>query len=405
MFEGLDRCGSVPEPDSAQCRVLVVKVAERCNLNCSYCYMFNGGDLSYRRRPAIMSTETVDAMMSRVVTHCRRHNLSKFTFILHGGEPLLAPKSFYRYFVERARTALADKVEPRFALQTNGTLISKEWCLLFLELGIGIGVSLDGPKDINDRQRLDHKGRGSFDRVLAGWDLAVSYGLKPGLLAVIDLNADPLDVFGLVKELYPSTVDFLLPDATHDKLPPGYSKSSRSTDYADWLLKIFDAWIADGNPNLKIRVFSNIMRSILGWDDGFDALGTGDNEVLVVESDGELQPVDVLRFCSEGITLTPYNVATDELDDAFQHPMVRLYHKSHKHLCSTCNVCTLRDICGGGFLPHRYSAINGFDNPSVYCRDLIKLITGVHHWFLSQLPADVLDDWNLEPVGEVKVVG
>jgi len=392
------------ELSPAQCKLLVVKVSERCNINCSYCYMFNGGDLSYKSRPALMSTDTADAMIHRVAAHFKRHNLSRFTFVLHGGEPLLARPSFYRHLVERAKTVLAGAVEVTFALQTNGTLLTDEWCRLFLELGIGIGISLDGPKEVNDLHRLDHKGRGSFDRVIAGWNVAVSNGLKPGLLTVIDVNTDPLAVFQLVKDLHPRTVDFLFPDATYDKLPPGYFPASRSTAYADWLLKIFDAWVTDGDPALKIRVFEQIMRSILGRDDGFDAQGTGNNEVLVVESDGELQPVDVLRFCKDGMTSTPYNVMTHDLDDAFQNDLIGLYHKSHERLCSTCEACVLRDICGGGFLPHRYSATNGFDNPSIYCRDLAKLISGVHGWFLAQLPADLIAQWRLEPIGELTVL-
>jgi uncharacterized protein len=386
---------SIDEIHPPHCKLLVVKVAARCNLNCNYCYMFNGGDLSYLRRPAIMSTQIVKSMMRRVAAHCRRHSLSKFTFVLHGGEPLLAPPSFYRTFAESVKTLLSDNIEVTLALQTNGTLITEEWCRLFQELGIGIGISLDGPQEINDRQRLDHKGRGSFDRVLAGWNLAVSNGLKPGLLVVIDTSSDPKKVFDLVKKLDPRTVDFLFPDATHDKLPPGYSVNSQSTAHADWLIEVFRAWVADDDPKMRIRVFSNIMRSILGKNDGFDALGTGDNQVLVIESDGEIQPVDVLRFCKEGITSTRYNVEEHDLDEAFEDPLIRLYYGSHKRLCSTCNACNLRGICGGGFLPHRYSTKGGFQNPSVYCRDLTKLITNVSQWFVSNLPDELLDNWKL----------
>src|ERR1700759_1574943 len=103
MREFTGPTGATVQSVSAHCELLVVKVTERCNLNCRYCYMFNGGDLSYLRRPAIMTTGIVDAMVSRVLAHCRRHRLSKFTFVLHGGEPLLAPPSFYRHLVERAR--------------------------------------------------------------------------------------------------------------------------------------------------------------------------------------------------------------------------------------------------------------------------------------------------------------
>lgn len=372
-----------------QCQVLVVKVAGRCNLNCNYCYMFNGGDLTYLRRPALMSDQTVNSMIKRVSNHCHRHSLKKITFIFHGGEPLLARPSFYKAFVQTAKDILAG-VELTFALQTNGTLLTSSWCQLFIELGIGIGISLDGPKSVHDEHRVDHKGRGSFDRVIQGWDTAVSHGLKPGLLIVINTNSDPEVVYELLKSLNPRTVDFLFPDATYEKLPPFYIKGIPNTAHADWLLNIFQLWVKDDNPDVRIRIFSNILRSILGKHDGFDALGTGDSKVLVIESDGEIQPVDVLRFCKEGITSTKYNVNTHELDDAFNEPLIQLYYKSHDRLCSICENCHINGICGGGFLPHRYSEKNGFQNPSIYCDDLMKMITNISDWFIPKLPEDFI---------------
>lgn len=371
---------------SPSCRLLVVKVTARCNLNCTYCYMFNGGDTSYLLRPPVMSRSTADALLRKVYAHCRRHGHKAFTIVFHGGEPLLAPPSFYRHFVEEARRAQVDEIKLNFRLQTNGTLLTSAWCLLLTELGIEIGVSVDGPREINDRHRKDHRGRGSFDRVLAGWNLAVEHGLRPGLLAVIDVQSDPLQVYELLNEFHPSGMDFLLPDATHDKLPPGYQLGRKTTDYADWLIQIFRAWTIADDPTIDIRIFTGIMRSILGKEDGLDNLGTGDTQVMVIESDGEIQSSDVLRICEPGMITTKFNVRTHELDDAFQANLIKLYYAAHDQVCTRCNQCELLGICGGGFLPHRYSASNGFDNPSVYCGDLTKLITEVSAWFTPQIP-------------------
>jgi uncharacterized protein len=374
---------------STKCSLVVVKVANRCNLNCDYCYMFNGGDVSFRRRPPIMPLTIVDATIRRVSAHCRRHKLPRFVFILHGGEPLLAPMSFYRHFVQTAKAELKD-VEVEFRLQTNGTRITDEWCMLFRELEIGIGISLDGPRLANDRHRVDHKGRGSFDRTMAGWKRAVRHGLRPGLLMVIDIETDPLEVFDLVKNMNPPAVDFLLPDATYDKPPPAGANASQPSTYGQWLVKIFDAWTRDDNAAIKIRVFNQIMRSILGRSDGFDAIGTGPNEVLVIESDGEIQAVDSLRVCKNELTSSPYNVTTSELDDAFDDKLIQLYYSAHSSsLCSACQGCSIRPICGGGFLPHRFSTRNGFDNPSVYCDDLKAVIRHVGGWFVAELPPGI----------------
>jgi uncharacterized protein len=369
------------------CRLLVIKATERCNLNCTYCYMFNGGDKSYLEKPALMSADVVEAVMRRVRNHCRSHEIADFTFVLHGGEPLVAPHKFYKHFASTAKQVLGDEIAVKFALQTNGTLLTNEWCELFRELNIGISFSLDGVRANNDRFRVDRKGRGSFDRTIEGWELAVSKGLRPGLLMVINAESDPLETYELVKKLNPATVDFLLPDATHVKRPPALpANNSLATPYADWLLAIFNAWTAERGAGLKIRLFMQIMRSAMGIkNEGYDVLGTGSVHVLVIESDGEIQPLDGLRFCGDGMASTPFNVKTNELDDAYTFPLIRKYHDSHDDLCETCQQCRIRDVCGGGFLPHRYDSDGTFDHPSVYCRDMTKLIDTVSEWFTFQL--------------------
>jgi uncharacterized protein len=383
------------------CKLIVVKVAERCNLNCTYCYMFNGGDRSFLKKPPLMSTKVVDAMMMRVRKHCDEHGIKEFAFILHGGEPLLASKDFYRYFVNAATSILGSGIKPRFALQTNGTLLNDDWCAVLFELGIGISFSLDGPQETNDLFRIDRGGRGSFDRVLKGWECAVRNGLKPGLLMVINLDSDPTRVYELVKSLRPNTIDFLLPDATHDKLPPKYVNGGPAVQgYARWLLEVFKLWIADGGSGVKIRLFIQIMRSLYGIkNEGYDVVGTGSVKVLVVESDGEIQPLDGLRFCEEGIVSTELNVLNNELNDAYDLPLIKHYHDSHENLCSECTSCAIKEVCGGGFLAHRYSRLSGFDNPSVYCADMQLLIKELHSWFSSNLPFELQQNLVVPVIG------
>src|SRR5690606_11955484 len=161
-----------------------------------------------------------------------------------------------------------------------------------------------GPKAINDRVRVDRKGLGSFDKVTDGWRLAKSRGLEAGLLMVIDVNSDPMEVYDLILDLAPSTVNFIFPDATHDKLTPGSERRTGQTPYADWLLKIFGTWYdqAERRDVPKIRLFLQVMRSLMGKADGYDVIGKGKIEVLVIESDGEIQPLDGLRYCEDGIS-------------------------------------------------------------------------------------------------------
>jgi uncharacterized protein len=100
-------------------------------------------------------------------------NLQQVELIFHGGEPLLAGKHFFRQFTEEAHCILLPDVTPIFNMQTNGTLLDAEWLDLLIDLKIGFGISLDGPKEINDRHRVDHRGAGSYDAVRKAVDLVL----------------------------------------------------------------------------------------------------------------------------------------------------------------------------------------------------------------------------------------
>ena len=142
-------------------RLFVMKVASRCNLNCRYCYMYNLGDSSYQRQPAVMSDAVVTASMERIRKHCLRHGVIQVGFVLHGGEPMLAGRDFFRRFVAEGERILGPEITPHFVMQTNGTLIDRDWLDLLSELQICFGVSLDGPAKVNDANRVNHAGRGS----------------------------------------------------------------------------------------------------------------------------------------------------------------------------------------------------------------------------------------------------
>jgi uncharacterized protein len=388
----------------AHCRNLVIKVASRCNLNCTYCYMYNMGDETYRNQPKVMSDRVAEALITRVYNHCKRHGLTEFAFTFHGGEPMLAGKKFFRRFTAKVNAALLPEINPIFVMQTNGVLLDEEWCRLLGELNINFGISLDGKKEDNDRYRIDHAGRGSYDSIVRGLNTALQSShikKKPGLLSVININSDPVETYEHFKSLGIDAVDFLLPEATHQKRPQrplDPAKRQSETPYADWLIGVFDVWFHEPHPKRRIRTFNHLIHSLLGGTFTSDILGDCVNAVLVIETDGGIEAVDALKVCGHGFTKAGTNVLHNELDDAMQTDLASLYIYSHSRLSEVCLACPLKDICGGGYLPHRYSEHNGFNNPSVYCRDLVKLIAHMQHAILDQMPDTFLKQSGLKPV-------
>jgi len=373
------------------CRALVVKIASRCNLNCTYCYMYNLGDETYKMQPKVMSDATIESLIQKVKTHITRHKIDRFTFVFHGGEPLLAGKEFITKFVSDANACLSEFADIRYSIQTNGVLLDEEWAYLLGHLNIHVGVSLDGLPEQNDKFRIDHAGRGSYKSIVAGLKFAqasTTATLPPGLLCVLDITSDPIKTYEHFKSLAADNVDFLLPDANYDK-PPVLGNTEGITPYGDWLIAVFDRWRQDKN-RISIRFFRNIMQSILGKPIGSDMLGSGHNEVLVIETNGDIESVDVLKICGHAFTKTNANVHATEFDEALTTPLARLYNLSHINLPKKCISCPVNDICGGGYLPHRFSSKNGFNNPTVYCKDFMKLITHIQNIVLGEFPPEIL---------------
>lgn len=378
-----------------KCTDAVVKIASRCNINCTYCYMYNHEDKSYLGQPKFMSKETYISFFKKVKIHCLKNNILKFHFILHGGEPLMVGVDYMKSFIKTAKYILEPEVESIFSIQTNGILINDEWCTFIKDYKIGIGISIDGVKSINDKYRIDHKGKGTYDKVIKSIKLLQKNKIGFGILSVINIEANPIDAYNHFKELGIEAVDFLLPDYTYDNLPPQISSPSLNrldTPYADWLIRIFDVWFED-KYKLDIRLFKYSICLLLGGQVDFDYIGTSNNDVLVIETDGGIEPVDSLKICGNEFTKLNANIKNHSIDFGLSSPLSKMYHLSKKLVSQQCKVCPILEICGGGFLPHRYSKTNGFNNPSLYCTDLIKLFTHIQYKVISEFSQKQLSEF------------
>ncbi len=380
-----------------KCTSLVIKVASRCNLNCSYCYMYNMGDNSWRSQPKIMNEDVTNALLIKVQKHCIKHNISDFLFAFHGGEPLLAKPSWYRKFINDANNILQGITKAHYTIQTNGTLLNKDWCVLFKELNIHIGISIDGEEAANDLHRVDHKGKGSYQSAVLGLNTALtnSWHQKTlGLLSVINTEAEPVRTYQHFKKLGAPHLDFLLPYNNFDNLPPGRSIDIPiDTSYGDWLIKVFDAWYNDPEKTKpSIRMFDGIIGSLFGEEFPNDLFGSFNNQLLVIETNGDIEAVDYLKACGNGFTKEDANILNHELDDAVDSKLANLYINCHSKMNRQCLACPVSEICGGANLASRYSSLNGFNNPSVYCNDLMKLITHIQGKVFKEFSPSLLQE-------------
>ena len=358
-------------------RQFVLKVHSRCDLACDHCYVYQGADQSWRGRPMAMSDETIAWTAQRIAEHAKAHQLAGVHVVLHGGEPLLAGPARLRRVAETLRSALAGLCDLDLRIHTNGVLLDQEFCELFAACGVQVGISIDGYRAANDRHRQYADGRSSYDQVIRaiGRLRTPRYrDMYAGLLCTIDVANDPVAVYESLLELDPPRIDFLLPHATWDE-PPARPQAA-PTAHADWLIAIFDRWLAGGRP-VGVRTFDSIISTAAGGDSLTESLGLGPSDLVVVETDGSYEQADSLKTAFDGAPATGFDVFTQSLDAVAQHPGILARQQGLAGLCETCQACPVVTSCGGGLYAHRYRTGNGFANPSVYCADLLKLISHV----------------------------
>lgn len=356
----------------------ILKVSSRCNINCSYCFVYNQADQQWRKQPAFMATSTARQVAGRILQHCRNHGQQKVHLVFHGGEPLLLGADRLRHLAQALREPLAaGGVAARFGLQTNGLLFDREIGDACREYGIGMGVSCDGPAFANDRSRVDHFGRGSSGPLEAPLKLLTTdyRDLFRGFLSVVDLRNEPRQVIDYLLEFEPPTIDFLLPYDNWDR-PPLRGLSADMAEYGAWLCDAFDYW-ADSPKRFRVREFESYIRLLMGRTSILESTGLDPVDLIVVETNGEIEGVDSLKAVYDGATVLGLNVWEHSFEEALTHTAVTARQSGADSLCLACRQCPIVSVCGGGYLPNRYSREHRFQNPSVYCPDLKKLISHI----------------------------
>ncbi|MGW8885369.1 FxsB family cyclophane-forming radical SAM/SPASM peptide maturase [Streptomyces sp. NPDC055749] len=358
----------------------VLKMHSRCDLACDHCYVYEHADTSWRGRPKVVSQEILAKAAERIADHARTHRLPEVHVVLHGGEPLLAGTARLRTAAEELYDALDGVSALDLRIHTNGVLLNERFCELFTELGIKVGVSLDGDKTSNDRHRRYADGRSSHAQVLKAVELLSRpryRHLFAGLLCTIDIENDPVAVYEALVALDPPRMDFLLPHATWDVPPPRPGGST--TPYADWLDIVHRRWDADGRP-VPVRIFDSVRRTLRGESSLTESLGLAPADLVVIETDGTFEQADSLKTAYEDAPATGMDVFTHSLDEVLGHPGLLSRQQGVEGLAEECRACPVVTSCGGGLYAHRYrtgSGGSGFDNPSVFCPDLMELIVNI----------------------------
>jgi uncharacterized protein len=357
----------------------ILKVHSRCNLSCSYCYVYEMADQAWRDMPKRMSRSVVAKAVERIAEHAGEHGLTSVEVILHGGEPLLASGEWLAELVQSLRSRVPARV--KVAVQTNGTLLNRPMLEILKRMDISIGVSLDGDAEATGLHRRYADGRNSFDAITDGLHLLQMPEFRDcysGILCAIDVRNDPVATYEALLKFDPPAIDLLLPHAN-------WSSPPRGAGYADWLIIIFERWYSAPRQETRIRLFGELIQLVLGQPGAVEGLGLLPSTLVVVDTDGSIKQLDSLSSTYPDAASTGLHITSSSFDEALYHPTTVARQIGTAALSPQCQACQVMRICGGGLYPHRYRRGAGFRNPSVYCDDLLHLITHVRDRVFADL--------------------
>ena len=358
MFDGLASPGFQAQPISQ----LLIKVAARCNIDCSYCYWFR--DAAVYAKPKLMSDDVLRQLLRRIEEHVVKFSFAEFPLILHGGEPLLWGVGNFDRIAEACKDISARTgCQIPIAVTTNGVLIDEVWLECFKAHDITIAISLDGPAHIHDVHRRTFQGAGTHGDVERAARMLLSHGITMTALAVCNPAYSAKEYSDFFATCGIDNYDIMIPDATVDENPP---------QIAAFYKELFDLWLEANRheQTANIRIITDMVSALLGSDSPTEGVGYNPIELCTVMTDGTVEAHDVLRIAGSGATQTTFNIFEHAIDDVRNEPRWKAAREASINLCEKCRRCTFRDACGGGYLPHRFSKQNGYDNPSVYCDDL-----------------------------------
>lgn len=386
---------------------VIVKVVERCNLACTYCYYFEGGDQTYKNKPAVMSRDTARALAGFLADGAAELGLESVAIALHGGEPFLLKPAVLDDICTELRERLQGVCEITIDAQTNGTVLNEALLKVVRKHGIRVSFSIDGLEQAHDRERRDHRGRGSFQRIRQNyleWSRINRAEGRPEIpiIAVLDARNDYGEVVtGLHRDLGVREFNFLLPDCCHDD---GIPNGASARDYGRALCEIFDAWAeTDGVAVREVDQLLSRFQLARKREGAADDPGVvhHENQILVVRSDGELQIDDTYIPASDWRNGLPaMSLEATRLSDYLSLPVFDEIDAIANTLPDQCERCVWKNICHGGDIENRYSRERGFDNPSVYCEGLKMLFRhAVKFLRRNGYPAEVVRDRLRAPGG------
>ena len=380
---------NIANPFAKPLYVMLKPAGAHCNLACKYCYYLEKNKLYPTAQRHLMSDEMLEQFTREYI---EAQTMSQMLFTWHGGEPLLRSIDFYRKALSlQQKYAGGRRIDN--VIQTNGTLLTDEWCEFFAQNHWLVGISIDGPQPDHDHYRLTAAGKPSWKKVMQGIKLLKKHGVEWNAMAVVNAyNVNhPLEFYRFFKENGCQFLQFtpiverqtrhedgrtLASLADKDEI----SLSEASVAPEQWgyfLCAIFDEWVRKDVGKIFVEIFDCTLANWMGISPGICAYSKECGHAGVMEHNGDVYSCDHFVFPEYKLGNIRDHSLIDMLYGEQQQEFSRLKHSS---LPRQCKECDMEFACHGECPKNRFMKDKYGDSGLNY------LCPGYYHYYQHVAP-------------------
>ena len=380
---------NIANPFAKPLYVMLKPAGAHCNLACKYCYYLEKNKLYPTAQRHLMSNEMLEQFTREYI---EAQTMNQVLFTWHGGEPLLRSIDFYRKALSlQQKYAGGRRIDN--VIQTNGTLLTDEWCEFFAQNHWLVGISIDGPQPYHDHYRLTAAGKPSWKKVMQGIKLLKKHGVEWNAMAVVNAyNANhPLEFYRFFKENGCQFLQFtpiverltrhedgrtLASLADKDEI----SLSEASVAPEQWgyfLCAIFDEWVRKDVGKIFVEIFDCTLANWMGVSPGICAYSKECGHAGVMEHNGDVYSCDHFVFPEYKLGNIRDHSLIDMLYGEQQQEFSRLKHSS---LPRQCKECDMEFACHGECPKNRFMKDKYGDSGLNY------LCPGYYHYYQHVVP-------------------
>ncbi len=380
---------NIANPFAKPLYVMLKPAGAHCNLACKYCYYLEKNKLYSTAQRHLMSDEMLEQFTREYI---EAQTMNQVLFTWHGGEPLLRSIDFYRKALSLQQKYAGGRHIDN-VIQTNGTLLTDEWCEFFAQNHWLVGISIDGPQPDHNHYRLTAAGKPSWKKVMQGIKLLKKHGVEWNAMAVVNAyNANhPLEFYRFFKENGCQFLQFtpiverltrhedgrtLASLADKDEI----SLSEASVAPEQWgyfLCAIFDEWVRKDVGKIFVEIFDCTLANWMGISPGICAYSKECGHAGVMEHNGDVYSCDHFVFPEYKLGNIHDHSLIDMLYGEQQQEFSRLKHSS---LPRQCKECDMEFACHGECPKNRFMKDKYGDSGLNY------LCPGYYHYYQHVAP-------------------